>query len=294
MYEPGGDLTDVRPYAQTFLEKYNTEFPAKKMELVLFNDALEHLLRINRLMEMPRGSGLLVGVGGSGKQSLTRLSSYISRCMNFQITLTKQYNRNAFLEDMKTLYKSSGHMRKPTTFLFTESEIKDEVFLEYLNSILLTGDLPGLFAKDEIMAITSDLRNTFIKERHGMEDTQDNLKQFFIDKVRDNLHLMICMSPMNPKFPVRARKFPGLISCPTIDWFLPWPADALVALSKAFIQNFNVECTPEVKEGLMTHMGMVHSMVTEVCDEYFVKMRRKVFQTPKSYLSFIQNFMTME
>jgi dynein heavy chain len=38
-------------------------------------------------------------------------------------------------------------------------------------------------------------------------------------------------------------------------------------------------------------MGMVHSMVTEVCDEYFVKMRRKVFQTPKSYLSFIQNFM---
>ena len=192
---------------------------------------------------------------------------------------------------MKTLYKSSGHQRKPTTFLFTESEIKDEVFLEYLNSILLTGDLPGLFAKDEIMAITSDLRNTFIKERHGMEDTQDNLKQFFIDKVRDNLHLMICMSPMNPKFPVRARKFPGLISCPTIDWFLPWPADALVALSKAFIQNFNVECTPEVKEGLMTHMGMVHSMVTEVCDEYFVKMRRKVFQTPKSYLSFIQNFM---
>lgn len=35
---------------------------------------------------------------------------------------------------------------------------------------------------------------------------------------------------------------------------------------------------------------MVHSMVTEVCDEYFTKMRRRVFQTPKSYLSFIQNF----
>ncbi len=101
---------------------------------------------------------------------------------------------------------------------------------------------------------------------------------------------MICMSPMNPKFPIRARKFPGLVSCPTIDWFLPWPADALVALSKAFIQNFHVECTPQVKDGLMTHMGMVHSMVTDVCDEYFVKMRRRVFQTPKSYLSFIQNF----
>jgi dynein heavy chain len=293
MYEPGGSLEDVRPFVQTFLEKYNAEYPAKKMELVLFNDALEHLLRINRLMEMPRGSGMLVGVGGSGKQSLTRLSSFISRCTQFQITLTKQYNKNTFLEDMQTLYKSSGHMRKPTTFLFTESEIKDEVFLEYINSILLTGEIPGLFAKDEIMAITADLRNSFVKERVGLEDTQDNLKQYFIDKVRDNLHLMICMSPMNPKFPVRARKFPGIVSCPTIDWFLPWPSDALVALSKAFIQNFHVECTPEVKEGLMVHMGMVHTMVTEVCDEYFTKMRRRVYQTPKSYLSFIQNFTGM-
>jgi dynein heavy chain, axonemal len=291
LYEPGGDLMDVRPLVQAFLERYNTEFPSRKMDLVLFNDALEHMLRINRLMEMPRGSGLLVGVGGSGKQSLTRLSSFIARSTNFQITLTKQYNKGAFIEDMKILFKNAGHMLKPTTFLFTESEIKDEVFLEYINSILLTGDLPGLFAKDEMMAITADLRSKFIQQRPHLEDSQDNLKTFFIDKVRDNLHLMLCMSPMNAKFPIRARKFPGLISCPTIDWFLPWPADALVALSQAFIGGFHVECEgPQVKEGLMTHMGMVHSMVTEVCDEYFVKMRRRVYQTPKSYLSFIQNF----
>merc|ERR1711871_1114556 len=294
VYEPGGTLPDVLPEAIAFLEKYNSDFPAKKMELVLFNDALEHLLRINRLMEMPRGSGMLVGVGGSGKQSLTRLSSYISRAMCFQITLTKQYNRASFLEDMQNLYKNAGHQCKPTTFLFTESEIKDEVFLEFINSILLTGDIPGLFAKDEVMAITADLRNQFIKERGAqLEDTQDNLKQFFIDKVRDNLHLMICMSPMNPKFPVRARKFPGVFSCPTIDWFLPWPADALVALSEAFIGGFHVEASAEEKKGLMTHMGMVHTLVTQVCDEYFVSMRRKVFQTPKSYLSFIQSFMKL-
>jgi dynein heavy chain len=290
VYEPGGNLEEIRPVVLEFLDRYNYENPSKKMELVLFNDALEHMLRINRLMEMPRGSGLLVGVGGSGKQSLVRLSSFISRCKNFQITLTKSYNKGAFLENMKELYTFAGHLLKPTTFLFTESEIKDEVFLEYINSMLLTGDIPGLFAKDEIMAITADLRPHFLRERVGVDDTQDNLKQYFIDKVRDNLHLMICMSPMNPKFPVRARKFPGFVSCPTIDWFLPWPADALVALSKAIISDFEIECTPEVKEGLMTHMGMVHTLVTQVCDEYFTAMRRKVFQTPKSYLSFIQNF----
>merc|ERR1711865_612389 len=111
------------------------------MQLVLFDDALGHLIRISRLIEMPRGSGLLVGVGGSGKQSLTRLAAYISNALCFQITLTKTYNIAALMEDLRTLYKSAGHKRQTTVFLFTESEIKDEIFLELLNSVLMTGEV---------------------------------------------------------------------------------------------------------------------------------------------------------
>lgn len=75
--------------------------------MVLFDDALRHLLRLNRLIEMPRGSALLVGVGGSGKQSLTRLASYISRAVCFQITLTKTYNINSFMEDLRCATKEN-------------------------------------------------------------------------------------------------------------------------------------------------------------------------------------------
>jgi len=291
VYEPGGPLdASIRRRVLKFLDKHNEDFPSKKMELVLFNDALKHLLRINRLLEMPRGSALLVGVGGSGKQSLTKLASYISRATCFQITLTKSYNVGSLMEDMRNMYKSAGQSRKQTTFLFTESEIKDEVFLETINSVLMTGEIPGLFQKDEMLGMTADLQGAFKKERPGMEETQDNLKQFFTDCVRDNLHLVLCMSPLNPKFPIRARKFPGLISGPTIDWFLPWPEEALVSVSKGFINDYPIECTAEVKKNLMVHMGMVHNMVTQICDEYFMKMRRRVYQTPKSYLSFIKLF----
>lgn len=293
VYEPGGTLAQIRERVEMFATNYNTDNPAKKLELVLFDDALKHLLRINRLLEMPRGSALLVGVGGSGKQSLTRLTAYISRATCFQITLTKTYGVNALYDDLRLLYKSAGHQRKQTAFLFTESEIKDEVFLEAINSILMTGEVPGLFQKEEIMGMTADLRTAFLKDRPGLEETQDNMKQYFTDCVRDNLHLVLCMSPLNPKFPIRARKFPGLISGPTIDWFLPWPKEALVSVSQGVIKDYPIECTPEVKQNLMVHMGMVHKMVTEVCDEYFLKMRRQVYQTPKSYLSFIQNFKGM-
>ena len=293
IYEDGVSVEMIRDRAIMFLDKYNEEFPSKRMELVLFEDALKHMLRISRSIEMPRGSGLLVGVGGSGKQSLTRLASYISRAMCFQITLTKQYNRSALLDDIRILYKNAGHKRQPTTFLFTESEIKDEVFLETINSILSTGEVPGLFAKDEMMAMTADLRLDFLRDRPGKEETQDNLKQYFTDCVRDNLHIILCMSPTNPKFPLRARKFPGLISSPTIDWFLTWPEEALVSVSHGCIKDFPLDCSDEVKTSLMSHMGMVHKMVTDVCDEYFNSMRRQVYQTPKSYLGFIAAYKAM-
>lgn len=74
-----------------------------------------------------------------------------------------------------------------------------------------------------MLTICGDLQPIFAKQRPGMPETQANIWQFFLDNVRDNLHVVLCFSPMNPKYPIRAQKFPGLFNCPTIDFFLPWP-----------------------------------------------------------------------
>lgn len=147
MYEEGPSLPDLRVVVQGFAEQYNTDFPANRMDLVLFDDALRHLITVSRILGMPRGNMLFVGVGGSGKQSLTRLASFIARNFTFQITITKAYNLNSFMDDMRVLYKKCGQEGKNATFILTEAEMKDETYLEIMNSFLMTGEIPNLFPK---------------------------------------------------------------------------------------------------------------------------------------------------
>ncbi len=83
--------------------------------------------------------------------------------------------------------------------------------------------------KDELDMIINDIRPIMKAAQPGVADTWDNLYSFFLNRVRDNLHVMLCFSPVGNKFSTRAQQFPGLINGCTIDWFLPWPEEALTS-----------------------------------------------------------------
>ena len=293
-YESAVSLDSLTEVAMKRQALFNETSKSLKLELVLFEDALKHMMRISRLLCMDRGSALLIGVGGSGKQSLTRLAAYIAGAFPFQIQVTKTYNQANLFEDLKSLYKISGLKGQKVAFIFTDAEVKEESFLEYLNQLLMTGEVAGLFPKEEQDALVNDCRPAFKKHAPpGLVDSYDNLWNFFLSRTRDNLHLCLCFSPVGDKFSRRARDFPGLINGCTIDWFLPWPQDALVAVSTKFIGDFEMACDDDVKQKLQLHMGGVHVAVTKACREYFDKFRRNVYVTPKSYLSFIAGYRSL-
>ena len=154
LYEDLGDYSNIKMLFEKFLGLYNMRH--KPMQLVFFEDALEHLTRIHRTMRLPRGNCLLVGVGGSGKQSLARLAAYTAGCEVFEITLTRGYDEAAFREDLKALYGKLGGTGggeadgiqeaggKKVVFLFTDAHVADEGFLESINNMLTSGKLPYL------------------------------------------------------------------------------------------------------------------------------------------------------
>ena len=105
--------------------------------------------RIVRVIRQPRGNMLLVGVGGSGRQSLSRLATYLIQYYLFQIEVTRYYRLQEFKEDLRKLYFLAGVENKPAVFLFNDTQVVDESFLEDINNILSSGEVPNLYKPEE-------------------------------------------------------------------------------------------------------------------------------------------------
>jgi len=232
-YAPAKDNESLKSLLEEALTNYNEVNAA--MNLVLFRDAMQHVCRINRILESPGGNALLVGVGGSGKQSLSRLAASISGLETFQMTLTKGYGINELKIDLANCFIKAGQKGQGVMFLMTDAQVANERFLVLINDLLASGSVPGLFDEDMLADIMDGLRNEV--KGAGIVDTNDNIMKFFYDRVGKLLKVILCFSPVGDTLRVRARRFPAVTNCTSIDWFHEWPEDALISVSRSFLEE---------------------------------------------------------
>ncbi|KAG8234154.1 hypothetical protein J437_LFUL014944 [Ladona fulva] len=288
IYEEITDVNKLKAILQEYLDEYNMSSKIE-MNLVFFLDALEHIARIARILRSERGNALLIGVGGMGKQSLTRLGAQLCGFKCFMIELTKGYDYNSFHEDLRKLFKNAGVKNENNVFLFVDTQIVVEEFLEDINNMLNSGEVPHLFEGEEYELVIQGARAA--AKEHGIADgNRDSIFDYFTQRVRKNLHLVICMSPVGDSFRSRCRMFPSLVNCCSIDWFFEWPQEALLSVAINSLGDINNE---ELRGKLASTCVFMHEKVSKATEIFYSELRRRYYVTPGSYLEFIRLYLSM-
>lgn len=104
--------------------------------------------------------------------------------------------------------------------------------------------------------------------------------------------MCLCFSPVGESFRSRSRKFPALVNCTVIDWFHPWPEDALLSVASKFLADVEM-ANDEVRDAIVRFMPFSFKTVNEFSQQIYEQERRYVYTTPKSFLELIKLFKVM-
>ncbi|XP_076243987.1 dynein heavy chain at 62B [Calliopsis andreniformis] len=286
-YEEVKSIEEYSNVAISCLEDYNLT-NRYKMDLVLFRYALEHLARICRILVIPCGSLLMVGVGGSGRQSLTKLGASMVGHGIFQPEIGSAYGIQEWRDDIKKVLMNSGGVGKNFVFLFTEGQIKDEIFLNDIDSLLNSGEVPNLFTIEERQEIIEATRLAAQGGNRNLDISVLAVLAFFVNRCREKLHIMLCFSPIGDTFRIRLRLYPSLVNCCTIDWFDVWPEDALEQVALRSTTDINVE--EEVKINAVVACKYFHICAKDISTRFYNITGRHTYITTAGFLDLIRTY----
>ncbi|CAM9257732.1 unnamed protein product, partial [Hapterophycus canaliculatus] len=298
-YEECSDLRRVVRQLIQHQDEFTIGGNGADISLVFFPDAVRHLLRISRILRQPRGNAILVGLAGSGRESLTQLATSMAGAVLARVNVTHDYGVQKFEQDLKKAVLTAGIDAKHTVFLFKDAQILEEAMLEDVNCLLGSGEVPNLFTPDEEADIVIRVRDAV--RATGKPDTRARCMAFFTARVRDYLHIVLCLDPAGASFRERVRSFPSLVNCSTIDWYNAWPRTALHAVAHRLLAELAAvpigpqQCGvgPKMAASLMRTSVEVHEGVGPAAASFFSQLGRRIYVSPKSYLDFLRTFLKM-
>mmetsp|Transcript_10642 Transcript_10642/g.10713 ORF Transcript_10642/g.10713 Transcript_10642/m.10713 type:complete len:303 (-) Transcript_10642:483-1391(-) len=167
-----------------FIEARLTTFYEEELNvpLVVFDSVMDHILRIDRVLRQPLGHLLLVGASGVGKTTLSRFVAWMNNLSVFQIKAGRNYSVFDFDDDLRTVMKRAGCKQEKICFIFDESNVLGAAFLERMNALLASGEVPGLFEGEEYMGLINLCKEAALKDGKII-DTEEELYKHFTQNV---------------------------------------------------------------------------------------------------------------
>ncbi|XP_069984452.1 dynein heavy chain, cytoplasmic isoform X4 [Penaeus vannamei] len=302
------DQEELRDYVKARLKVFYEE--ELDVPLVLFNEVLDHVLRIDRIFRQPQGHLLLIGASGAGKTTLSRFVAWMNGLSIFQIKVHNKYTADDFDEDLRSVLRRSGCKDEKICFILDESNVLDSSFLERMNTLLANGEVPGLFEGDEYTTLMTQCKEG--SQRAGlMLDSSEELYKWFTGQVMRNLHVVFTMNPSADGLKDRAATSPALFNRCVLNWFGDWSNGALFQVGKEFTNRIDLDkmnwsppdyfpvayeslpVPPTHRDAIINAFVHVHQTLHRANARLAKRGSTVMAITPRHYLDFINHFVKL-
>jgi dynein heavy chain 1 len=231
---------DIRAYFANQIPLFQAQ--EGNIPIVLFDEALDHILRIDAVFKQTQGHMALIGGSGSGKVLLSRFVAFCNKLSIFRIKVNQRYTAAQFDEDLQGLLKRVGCEGERICFIFDESNVMESGFLEKMNTLLASGDIPGIFTGEALTALLQSVKQQAHYKNIALA-TEDEIYNYFTQRVRENLHVIFTLNPASAEYHNRSATSPALFNRCVLDWFGEWSPASLFAVGMEIVQ-----LPPEVYE----------------------------------------------
>lgn len=302
------DREQLRDFVKARLKTFCEE--EVDVPLILFNDVLEHVLRIDRVFRQPQGHLILIGVSGSGKTTLSRFVAWMNGLKVFQIKVHGKYSAEDFDEDLREVLRRCGCKGEKICFIMDESNVLDSGFLERMNTLLANAEVPGLFEGDDHAALMTACKEG--AQRQGLLlDSQEELYKWFTQQIVKNLHVVFTMNPPEDGLSSKAATSPALFNRCVLNWFGDWSDQALFQVGHELTHSVDLDrpnwaapdtlpvayrglnLPPSHREAVVNSMVYIHYSLQRFNAKLQKQQGKVTFLTPRHFLDFVAQYVKL-
>ncbi|PRP87074.1 hypothetical protein PROFUN_04810 [Planoprotostelium fungivorum] len=300
-YDETPELNQGGHLYQELWKKYETAYQTTgggTTNIVFFKEAVLNISAICRAIRQQRGHLLLVGLGGMGKRTLSRFSTFVCGYEISEISIFEGYNLANFRDDIKKLYRQCGTMGRPTVLLINDNQMIHDSFLEYVEFLVRGWFIPDLFLPEELEPILQNISTQLkanqpeTKSANG-ESVEVNiprsvLMSTLLERVYTNLHLIFCLSPVSDIAVRQIFRHSAIISCSTVRFFEEWPSQALRSVGEHLVAQSPIDW--DMKSTVVDLCEKIHRGVVVTSNTFTSETGRHNYVTPSHYLQLYRSF----
>ncbi|XP_075248310.1 cytoplasmic dynein 2 heavy chain 1-like [Convolutriloba macropyga] len=231
----------------------------KELNLSLFSEVLETMSKVDVALSMPGGSLLMAGRSGVGRRSTVHVVANMHAMEIFTPKISRNYGLKQFKNDLKICMQKTGIENEQLVFIMEDWQLIDSHFLEYINSLLASGEVAGLYTPEELEPLLSPLR-----ERASEEGYQGTIFSFFAKRVQANMHVVLIFDCSSSEFVPNCESNPSLYKCCTVLWMNEWRQQSMKSLTKLLIDKHDIKENSARSQHVIDSLVEIHNSVNEI------------------------------